>query len=452
MSSSSEDSGTDSSVDLSEVSGDSSDDGADVEAKVTQRAMCGQFVWPCPREYPSEIPARKKLKRLKPADMSKQDLGKLFKKVMSKAGHIVKHIHVFDEPHKKYNKKTSRRERHKHTIFKVNAAFAHSKVAKSLASHGVHGHFSFNLCGYAEYLNYMLEPSAKKLPADIDREPWSWPAVSVEALDTVRKAQSPQLAARNGKGRKRKLLTFSEFTDILIEGNTRSEKDAWCLAKERKLAGDDTLWNTLGSFRCVPEQVNKVLRAWACEDMSTGTLVTEPQYKLSGFVGMPFISPLLVQWVKLFTKKKTLILYGEGGTGKTEFACALMHKLCGTFHFINRLDRCKDLFFIPGQGLVADELRLADREIDDAKALLDVEKARDIMCRNKDGAIPKGTVRIITTNWPKESFWPSEAFMVSHSKAIERRRSHYSISSYLPIQPYRTLPTPSVYYHPMAIP
>ena len=64
---------------------------------------------------------------------------------------------------------------------------------------------------------------------------------------------------------------------------------------------------------------------------------------------------------------------------------------------------------------------MAGREIDDAKALLYVEKARDIMCRNKDGAIPKGTVRIITTNWPMECFWPSEAFMVSHSKVIERR-------------------------------
>ncbi len=39
-----------------------------------------------------------------------------------------------------------------------------------LAENGVHGHLSFNLVGYPAYLNYCLQPSAKKLLSDIDRD------------------------------------------------------------------------------------------------------------------------------------------------------------------------------------------------------------------------------------------------------------------------------------------
>ena len=35
-----------------------------------------------------------------------------------------------------------------------------------------------------------------------------------------------------------------------------------------------------------------------------------------------------------------------------------------------------------------------DNQVDDAKAIIDVEKTRDVVCRNKDGCIPRGTPRI----------------------------------------------------------
>lgn len=37
-----------------QAEGESSGDEAEGEAKPTTRAQCGQFVWPCPREYPGE--------------------------------------------------------------------------------------------------------------------------------------------------------------------------------------------------------------------------------------------------------------------------------------------------------------------------------------------------------------------------------------------------------------
>jgi hypothetical protein len=79
------------------------------------------------------------------------------------------------------------------------------------------------MVGYAAYLNYMLEPSAKKLQCDIDRAPWSFPVTKVANLDAARRTQATQLSTRNGdpKGRKRALLKFSEITDAFVEGAVR---------------------------------------------------------------------------------------------------------------------------------------------------------------------------------------------------------------------------------------
>ena len=100
-------------VAMSEVEGDSSGGESEAAAVQTARGRCGQFVWPCPREYPSDLRERQIQKWLKPADMSKQRFGTVFKEACTKLGEApnLKNIHVFDEPHKRYNKKTGTRER-----------------------------------------------------------------------------------------------------------------------------------------------------------------------------------------------------------------------------------------------------------------------------------------------------------------------------------------------------
>ena len=169
------------------------------------------------------------------------------------------------EPHKRYNMKTQRRERHKHLVFKMKTTFAHLKIQKALADKGVHGHFSFNLSGYVQHLRYCMVPSAKKLQADLDLAPWSFPVVQFEALLELAKSNTPQLDARNGlasgKGRKRAYLTFSELTDVFVENDIKVEQDALRLAKSRKVAGDDTLYNTLEKHD-VAQLVAKVWKHW----------------------------------------------------------------------------------------------------------------------------------------------------------------------------------------------
>ena len=147
-------------------------------------------------------------------------------------------------------------------VFKVKCAFAHLRFQKELAARGVYGHFSFNLVGYVAYLRYCMCESAKKLLADTDQDPWSWPPVAPAQLLALCKQPTPDMDARNDGAKvcKRKLMTFSEVSDAFVEASVQTEKEAWVLAKTRKVAGDDTLFNTLGAAPCVGSLVTRVRR------------------------------------------------------------------------------------------------------------------------------------------------------------------------------------------------
>ena len=411
------------------VEAESSGAEEEAEAESTARGRCGQFVWPCPREYPLDARVRAAQKWLIPADLSKQAVGELFKNVATMLGHgpNLAHIHVFDEPHKRYSPVTGERERHKHVVFKMKNSFAHVRFGQVLAQRGVHGHFSFRLIGYVAYLRYCLKASGKKLAIDLDTEPWSWPPVRPGGLMAMVDEETPQMDARaddaNRRGRKRKLLTFSELTDAFVEGRVRTERDAWLLAKDRKLAGDDTLFNTLGGSTCVRSLVARVQQAWHCEHLAVGTLQTQSDFSLQDFRPLAEIDPELPAWAQGGWRSRSLVLTGRGGLGKTEFACGLMHHIspAKAYHFLNTPDRLRDIICGPGEGLVVDETRFAAKDIEDVKAIIDVAKGRDVKCRNRDGFVPKGTPRAFSTNWPWVLFWPQEGGLPEHNGAITRR-------------------------------
>ena len=147
---------------MCEAEGESSGGEEESAASTSTRCSCGQFVWPCPREYPVDVGERKKQKWLIPADLQKEEMGLLFKDMCTKMGlgPAILKIHVFDEPHKRYNMQTKKRQRHKHLVFKMASGFAHLKLKKRFMAHGIYGHFSFNLVGYVAYLRYCLCQSA----------------------------------------------------------------------------------------------------------------------------------------------------------------------------------------------------------------------------------------------------------------------------------------------------
>ena len=298
-----------------EVEGDSSSGEEDVEAKSNTRAQCGQFVWPCPRRYPADQRQRKSQRCLKPADLSNQQAGELFRHVAEKVGQAtnLSKLHVFDETHKRHNNATGERERHKHLIFKMHGGFGHVKFQREFMKHGVYGHFSFNMVGYVAYLRYCMCESPKKLLADLDTSPWSWPPISFSKLKTLCSKHSPQMEGRNNgaRGKKRSLLTFSELTDVFVKDGVKSEKDAWVLAKSRKVAGDDVLYNTLGAARCVKTLVAKTCRAWARENMSNGTLKTHVKFTLDNFLPLSSVHGSLESWRAGGWKTSALILSGD---------------------------------------------------------------------------------------------------------------------------------------------
>jgi len=117
---------------MSENEGEATDDEDEEAAGVRARGACGQFVWPCPRIYPSDLNVRRSKNQLKPEDVPKSDVADLFKKALKKQNklHLLVALHIFDEPHKRINAKTGKRERHYHIVFKMEQPFAHQKVAQ----------------------------------------------------------------------------------------------------------------------------------------------------------------------------------------------------------------------------------------------------------------------------------------------------------------------------------
>ena len=73
------------------------------------------------------------------------------------------------------------------------------------------------------------------------------------------------------RGKTRELMTFREITDAFVEGGVKSSGAAWSLAKQRKLVGHDTLYNTLGP-QDVRALLAKVLSASYCRGSMSDTL------------------------------------------------------------------------------------------------------------------------------------------------------------------------------------
>ena len=161
---------------------------------------------------------------------------------------------------------------------------------------------------------------------------------------------SPQQAARSGnedlqqqrgtkRPRARKTLSFSEFTDYIIEHKCRCEKDLWLLARTLKTGGEDLLWNYLET-KDANKMLQKALRGWHAEKLPSGMLQTGAKFGLEDFN----IPEAVSTWMKEESLAKALILSGPGGCGKTEMASAILATF-GNFYFVDKLDVVKTFKF-----------------------------------------------------------------------------------------------------------
>lgn len=334
---------------------------------------------------------------------------------------------IVQEPHKKWKPGRGSREQHYHCVFKMAHPFAHARLNNSLGALGAKGFFTFHRAGWAAYLSYVLQPSAKKLLKDLDSDPLFWPDSfnKVAALKIIENV-SPQQAARSGnedlqqqrgtkRPRARKTLSFSEFTDYIIEHKCRCEKDLWLLARTLKTGGEDLLWNYLET-KDANKMLQKALRGWHAEKLPSGMLQTGAKFGLEDFN----IPEAVSTWMKEESLAKALILSGPGGCGKTEMASAILATF-GNFYFVDKLDVVKTLNFTGCESLLLDDVSLGGLDVDDCKSWLDVIKPRYAKCRHEDAFLPPQTRRIFSTNSSQQSFFPEEARHIDHANAIQRR-------------------------------
>ena len=125
---------------------------------------------------------------------------------------------------------------------------------------------------------------------------------------------------------------------------------------------------------------------------------TRPDYPLTSFLAPASVDRAIVEWMEGGWRKFVLLLFGPGGWGETEFACAIMHMVAPArrYYFLNQADQLRDVKFRKGEGLILDEQCWANRAVDDVKALLDLAKTRQVIPPFKKSchgapAIPKLT-------------------------------------------------------------
>ena len=441
-SSSSSSSASEDGVEMAEAQGSSSEDSME-PAKAAERGMVGMWTWPCPRTYPKKREDRERQRCLKPADWDKATLCQKFRDVLQKRRLVanLQKMVIVVESHKKWDPESEQREKHYHLVAKFKAPFAHIRVNQDMSSLGANGKWSFNLCGFAAYLHYILRESSKKVGTDLDPQPFFWPSsFTIEhANEIMDKVSSSQLQRKGNSGLKdhmeanlqrkerpskhqRKTLTFSEFTDIVVECKIQTEQQLYQVAKNQKKDGHDLLWNFLGQAKDPEQLLARCLRAWHCDKMPPTLLHTEWKYKIEDFD----VPPEVWEWFTKYRLTRTLVLSGPGGCGKTALCAALM-AAHGSFYFLDKLDVVKRCLFQSTTSLLVDDVCLKGLSVDDCKSWLDNTVCRFAACRHSDGMLPPG-MRCFTTNWDKAGFLPHEANHLEHVTAISRRMWWVSVN------------------------
>lgn len=338
---------------------------------------------------------------------------------------------IVAEPHKRYDAERERREVHYHLVVKFRQPFAHFRVNQDMAALGAHGKWTFNLCGFAAYLHYVLKEGPNKIATNLDKEPCFWPGsfTAVHAQQIMEEVSNSQIQRQGNADvkdqmeacavrrpcKRRKTLTMSEFTDLIVEHHVETEQQLYALAKRPKMEGETLLWDFVLSAKEPEKLLAKVLRAWNSERMAPTVLHQKSKWAVSDF----HLPPLVKQWHDEHRLTHTLVLSGPGGCGKTAL-CAALLSAHGSFYFLDKLEAIKLCSFHSTTSLLVDDVCLRANNVDDCKSWLDVTACRFAACRHQDGLLPPG-LRIFTTNWDKRGFLPEEARHEEHVAAIDRR-------------------------------
>jgi len=158
---------------------------------------------------------------------------------------------------------------------------------------------------------------------------------------------------------------WSEMVELAGSGHLKEARELICLEKPR----DSIIYAS---------QINTALLAVTRGRPVNITALTMERY------------PDLPEW----DKKKTLIIQGESGLGKT---CLAKLLLPGAL-FCTHVDTLKSFQIGVHTGIIFDDLEFLHLPRTTQIHVTDTADARDIHCRHSNAYVPEGIPRIITTN------------------------------------------------------
>jgi len=99
-------------------------------------------------------------------------------------------------------------------------------------------------------------------------------------------------------------------------------------------------------------------------------------------------------------RKYALLICGESGLNKTQFARYFLKHLCGSIEYVKgHFEACKDL--TGSKAFIHDEIYLAGNATDPGISVeyTDVENGGTVLCRNTNKQMPPGVPRIFISNY-----------------------------------------------------
>lgn len=109
-------------------------------------------------------------------------------------------------------------------------------------------------------------------------------------------------------------------------------------------------------------------------------------------------------------QKKSLLLVGPSGVGKTEWAKTFMHKLNKSFIMINHLDGLKR--YNDEDCIIFDDMNFSHLPRTSAIHIAETINPQDIHCRHSIAHLPGGIIKIFTSNY-QDIFPPDPAGAIS---------------------------------------
>lgn len=151
-----------------------------------------------------------------------------------------------------------------------------------------------------------------------------------------------------------------------------------------------------------------------CYDMTSPNLT---QKATSSFELKDFNPNWPLDLINLVLGRKSVILWGKAGCGKTCFARAILPKAL----FVSHMDDLLKYDEGEHDGIIFDDMSFTHMPREAQIHIVDCEQPRSIHCRYQVANIPSGTKKIFTTNNP------DGAIFLNGDGAIERRRVHYEL-------------------------